>query len=231
MNALEKTSAKDIAHILAKVALSTIPAGGGPAVELFQWLIQSPREKRLTEWMNDVGEKLQALEKTGFNLDELQENERFISAVMHASQLAARTHQNIKREALRNAILNIGLSQDLDETMEYLFFRYIDELSEMHFRMLEVFQKPTLPPGIASIDLKNIIKTAIPELNNRENIFHLLWKNLSDLGLITTSMNIMYPQEGYLGQLTTDLGDELLKFIKEPPETQSHADIPERLPK
>ena len=110
----------DVAHTLAKAGLSAIPVVGGPAVELFQYLIQPPLEKRRGEWMAQVGEKLQELEAKGLKLDELQKNEEFVSAVMHASQIALRTHQAAKLDALRNAIINVAKGQAPDEALPQL---------------------------------------------------------------------------------------------------------------
>src|SRR5690554_283904 len=96
----------DIAHAVTKSGLSAIPIVGGPAAELFQNVIQPPLEKRRAEWMAQVGEKLQEMEAKGLKLEELQQSEEFLSAVMHASQIALRAHQAAKLDALRNAILN-----------------------------------------------------------------------------------------------------------------------------
>ena len=61
----------DAAHAIAKAVLSAIPLIGGPAVELFQSVIQPPLEKRRELWMVSVGEKLYELEANGFNLESL----------------------------------------------------------------------------------------------------------------------------------------------------------------
>ena len=94
-----KQSKGDVAHSLTKAGLSVIPVVGGPAVELFQLLIQPPLEKRRTEWMADVGEKLRELEVKGLKLEDLQKNEEFVSAVMYASHVALRTHKAEKLNA------------------------------------------------------------------------------------------------------------------------------------
>lgn len=51
-----KKSAGDIAHTSAKAALSALPYVGGPAVELFQLVLQPPLEKRRAEWMERIAE-------------------------------------------------------------------------------------------------------------------------------------------------------------------------------
>jgi len=68
-------SSGGVAHSVAKSGLAAIPVLGGAAVELFQNVVQPPLEKRRSEWMAQVGEKLQELEDKGLDLETLQENE------------------------------------------------------------------------------------------------------------------------------------------------------------
>jgi hypothetical protein len=63
--------------------------------------------------MSEVGEKLLELEAQGLKLEDLQSNEQFISAVMHASLAVIRTQQEAKLTALRNAIINVAIGQPL----------------------------------------------------------------------------------------------------------------------
>lgn len=135
----------DTAHAIIKAGLSAIPIVGGPAAELFQNVVQPPLEKRRNKWVNQVGEKLKELEAKGLNLEELQQNEQFISSVMHASQLALRTHQTVKLNALRNALVNIATGQGPEEAIQHMFLDFIDSLSEMHLRILKIFQAPVPP--------------------------------------------------------------------------------------
>jgi hypothetical protein len=129
-----KASKSDVAHTLVKAGLSAIPIYGGPAAELFQAVIQPPLERRRIAWMEQVGEKLKELEKSGFDLGKLQNDERFISAVMHASQLALRTHQKAKLDALHNAIFNVAKGQSPDEALQHMFLDFVDSLSELYPR-------------------------------------------------------------------------------------------------
>jgi hypothetical protein len=159
------TSSKgDVAHTLAKAGLSAVPILGGPAAELFQAIIQPPLERRRQAWMEQVGEKMKKLENKGFNLGKLQNDERFISAVMHASQLALRTHQKEKLDALRNAILNVAKGQSPDEALQHMFLDFIDSLSELHLRILRLFQSPPPSPGVSVAGLNFVLEQNIPEL-------------------------------------------------------------------
>jgi mannose-6-phosphate isomerase-like protein (cupin superfamily) len=84
--------------------------------------------------MEEVGEKLGELEAKGLKLESLQSNEQFVTAVMHASQVALRTHQAGKLDALRNAVLNVAKGQAPDETVQHLFFGFVDSATHGQFR-------------------------------------------------------------------------------------------------
>ncbi len=207
----------DVAHALAKAGLSLIPYAGGPAVELFQLLVQPPLEKRRSEWMQAVGEKLQQLEDRGLKLADLQTNEQFISAVMHATQAAMRTHVAAKREALRNAILNVATGQAPDETVQHLLLSFVDDLTEMHLRILRVFHQPAPPEGLSMGGLSTILEHCIPDLRNRRDIYDQLWKDLYSRGLVNSEgLHVTMSGSGLAARRTTGLGEALLQFIAEP---------------
>ncbi len=48
---ITRRSAGDVVHAVTKAGLSAIPVAGGPAVELFQFVVQPPLEKRREAWM------------------------------------------------------------------------------------------------------------------------------------------------------------------------------------
>lgn len=204
----------DTAHAIAKAGLSVIPIIGGPAVELFQYVIQPPLEKRRERWMADIGEKLHELEANGLKLESLQANEQFISAVMYASQIVLRTHQEAKLEALRNAILNVANGQAPDETFQNMFFNFIDSLTEEHLRILKVFQAPNSPPMMEMGSLNAILEYNIPESQGQKDLYDQLWKDLFSRGLVNTDrMNITLSGRGLTEKQTTAIGDAFLKFI------------------
>jgi hypothetical protein len=84
-----KPGALDHLHSAVRVPLAGIPYFGGPLVELFSIIVQPPLVKRQQKWMADVEVELQKLHEAGFDLDSLAENERFITAVIKASQSAS----------------------------------------------------------------------------------------------------------------------------------------------
>jgi hypothetical protein len=206
----------DVAHTLVKAGLSAVPIYGGPAAELFQLIIQPPLERRRLAWMEQVGEKLKELEDKGFDLGKLQNDERFISAVMHASQLALRTHQKAKLEALRNAILNVAKGQSPDEALQHMFLDFVDSLSELHLRILRLFQAPPPSSSVSMAGLNFVLEQNIPELRGRREVYDQFWNDLRSRGLVdTVGLHTTASARDLEMKHTSNLGDAFLKFISE----------------
>lgn len=212
-----KKSKGDIVHAITKAGLSSIPVVGGPAAELFQNVIQPPLEKRREEWMARVGEKLRELETAGLTLEDLQKSEEFISAVMHASHIALRTHQENKLTALRNAIVNVAKRQAPEEALQHVFLNLVDSFTELHLRILKEFQAPTPPANVSMGGLSTILERNIPELRSKRELYDQLWKDLFSRGLVNTgSLHVTMTGHGLGQKRTTGIGDAFLKFIEEP---------------
>ncbi len=210
-------SGGDVAHSIVKAGLSAIPVFGGTVAELFQNVMQSPIERRRGAWRVQVGERLQKLEETGFDLETLQENEQFISAVMYASQLALRTHEKEKLVALCNAIVNIAKGQAPEDAMQHIFLNLIDMLTELHIQILKLFQAPTPPPGTLMGGLGKVLEYHMPEMRGQSKLYKQLWKDLYMRGLVTTEgMNITMDEKDLRQKRTTELGDMFLGFIENP---------------
>jgi hypothetical protein len=97
---LPESTKDDATHASSRASCRQFHFLGGVAAEVFQFVVQPPLEERRSDWMRQVGEDLQQLQEQGLTLDNLQSNEKFISAVMHASQIAIRTHHEEKIQAL-----------------------------------------------------------------------------------------------------------------------------------
>lgn len=212
-----KASAGDAAHAIAKAGLSSIPVIGGPAVELFQYLIQPPLEHRRSQWMHKVGNRLLELESRGFNIEELGRNEDFVSVVMHASQIALRTHQEEKREALGNAVLNVAMGQSPHEALQHMFLEWTDTLSVLHLQILKLFQRPTPPPSLSMGGLSSVLEYNMPQLQGQARIYNQVWRDLYSRGLINTEgLNVTMSGRGLSEKRTSEIGDAFLAFISEP---------------
>ena len=211
-----KPTTEDLAHAIAKMGLSAIPGIGGTAVEVFQFLIQSPIERRRDTFVQQLGEKFLELEARGIKWENLQQNEQFISVVLHASQAALRTHQTEKLAALRNAITNVAQDKNLDDTLLHVLLSHIDTLSEMHLRILKVFQAPKVPSewdGDRQLHpVYELVSHNMPELKGSE-IGQLLMIDLNNRGLMAVELHQGQSAEGWRRSHITFLGESLLRLI------------------
>lgn len=210
-------SGGDVAHAAVKAGLSAIPVLGGTAAEIFQFVIQPPLERRRVEWMAAVGEKLRELEERGVNLEELSKNEEFVSAAMQASNIALRTHQQEKLDALRNAVLNIAVGQAPDDALQHMFFRWVDSFSPLHLRILKFFQAPEPQPGVSMGGLSSVLEARMPDLRGQRLVYDQIWKDLYAGGLVNTDgLHAIMSETGLRERRTSPLGDAFLRFISDP---------------
>ena len=216
----------DWAHTIAKGALSAIPAVGGPAAELLAAIIVPPLARRRDEWIRALADGLHVLEARveGFTIAGLAENEAFVSTVMQATTVAVRTHQQEKREALRNAVLNVAAGRAPDEDRQGMFLSWEDTFTAWHLRLLRVFQDPRLAVGNRADDigmgsLGHLIERLFPELRREPAFYDQVWRDLYTRGLTNTdSLHATMTGNGLVSKRTTELGDVFLSFIAVPPE-------------
>jgi len=101
-------SGKDYAYVIVKGAISSLPVPivGGNAAEILSLILATPLSQRQDELVSSIAQGLVELQEKveGFKLEDLSENNIFITTVMQATQASLRNHQQEKLEALRNAV-------------------------------------------------------------------------------------------------------------------------------
>jgi hypothetical protein len=137
----------DLVLRLMKAGISAIPGVGGPVVELMN-ILGSPIERRRLEWLTALGEDLSRLKEQVADLTDrkLSENAAFVSAVLQATQIAGRTHQEKKLEALRNAVLNVAAGSAPEDDIQSMFLDAVDSLTASHVRFLSALAKARVAP-------------------------------------------------------------------------------------
>ncbi len=215
----------DVAHAVVKGALGAIPYAGGMASEFFALFIKPPITKRLEAWMESVSQKLTQLSEKaeGFRVENLSEDEVFVTAIMQATQSAVRTHQQEKLDALRNAVLNVALHTSPDEDVHLMFLGFIDRFTPWHLRVLTYFHKN--PPSWMLGSDPAYLAGAFPELlehvegrlGGKVEFFQQIVHDLERSGLIDTES----PPRATSGHgrpvgKCTGLGKEFLQFITSP---------------
>ena len=171
-------SAGDQVHAVVRAGLGAIPVAGTALQEILAAVVVPPLERRRNEWMTDIGERLLALENTrGLRIEDLSRDEAFITTITHATQAAFRTHDEVKLEALKNAVSNAACPGAPEDALQVLFVSFVDQLSPWHLRLLAFFESPISrfeqADPILSTPLRSVtpaIVAAIPDLRSRDRV-------------------------------------------------------------
>jgi len=226
-----KPTKGDHAHTVAKAVVAAL---GGPVGEFLGGLVRPPLEKRLEAWCAEVIRGLGELEKrSALNWSSLPANEEFISTVQHATQIAMRTHQEEKLEALRNAVLNVAVGTAPSTDLQLMFMIFVDAFTPWHLRMLKFLQDPkrslsaagkTLP---ANVTLYGAMGEALPIASLPEGFCEQVLLDLVNRSLVNTEdlqegqaltswPHVFLSREEAKEKRTTPLGDAFLAFIESP---------------
>jgi hypothetical protein len=105
-------STGDALHSIVKSALAL---GAGPLAELFSFLVQSPFEKRMLQWMERCEMRFRHLAARDRTIVEaLPTNEEFVSVFIAATQAAIRTHHQDKRRMLASAVEHSAIGAGIE---------------------------------------------------------------------------------------------------------------------
>lgn len=137
----------DVALGLTRAALAAIPFVGGSITELLSLVLAPAVNHRRDTWLKDLADGLEQLENDKFRIEDLQDNDTFISSVIQATRSALSTHRQEKRSALRNALLNIAVGTPFDEEKELFFLTSIDAFSVTHLELMRLFSDRAVYPA------------------------------------------------------------------------------------
>lgn len=227
--AVPHNTAAEWGLVTAKALVSLIPFAGGPAAEVLGAIIAPRIEHRTTEWLEGIAKGLDELSKRVAKLtpERLSQDEAFTTAFLHASQIALRTHQEEKRQALQNAVLNVAIGDAPDDSLQLMFLDALDTLTPWHLNLLKCVANPTewaaqreYPVYDTKLDAAVIFGAVYRDKMPAEN-FHLqLLEDLYSRGLAANKMNPRGPltphdEEDAL-PFITDMGRKFLAFIATP---------------
>ena len=77
-------------------------------------------------------------------VENLIQNEAFISASIQVARIVVGTHQEEKRKYLRNALLNIALNKGPDEIRQQVFMNAIEAFSPAHVKAVDLIWRGSL---------------------------------------------------------------------------------------
>jgi len=132
-------------------------------VNLFiDFIFPSIHEKRLEKWRDEVYERLlELINAKNLTVEDLSNNDEFITILKQSLLVASRTHQEEKLLFLKNIIVN-SIDSDLTTDYKLIFNRLVDELSPTHIKILK-----------HSIDNQDILK----ETKKYEDYYNLIIKS------------------------------------------------------
>jgi hypothetical protein len=134
----------DAGVTVIRALIAAIPFVGGSITEAWAGFFSSPLARRREGWLRDLALTVADVQREMPNLtpESLQNNDQFISAVLSATVIAVRTHRKEKLHALRNAAVSSLLNPDIDEDLQEMFMRYVDDFTPWHLRVLQAFHDP-----------------------------------------------------------------------------------------
>ena len=221
-----KPSVGDFAHKVVKTTLASVPVAGSFLSEIFTTVVAEPSSKRRDQVLIGIDARLIELANKIEDFEaNLASNEVFLSTVSQAYQIAMRTHQEEKLEALLNAVSN-SATGNLDDNLQHMFLMFIDSFTEWHLRILNLIDNPSKsleergkPTNFNMGSISQVLISVYPELRGRDDITKQIWKDLYNRGLTNTSedsLKTMMSGSGMLAPRTSDLGKTFIKFINIP---------------
>jgi hypothetical protein len=230
-------SKDDTLHLGGQVTVSTaatlvgstlgIPVLGGLLSAFYSGVLAPPLAKRTQEWMLILYERLKDLEKKteGFKLEDLAENQLFITTFLHVYNIALRTHYEEKLEALRNVVINAAKLTNVEDDATLIFTNFIDTFTRWHIKIFvhldetsQVINDFRASGKHFSMNALEKVLNDFPELNEDSDIAVQVIKDLQNRGLIKSDAEpefiLSKPHDESTSQSnTTVLGKRFVKII------------------
>ncbi|MEG1310469.1 MAG: hypothetical protein RR942_06600 [Romboutsia sp.] len=195
--------------------------------ELLDIIFTSPVEKRKEEWLIYLAEGLEELRnKVGEqSLESLKDNELFTTIVLDATSIAMKTHQELKRQALRNACLNCAEGTKLNEDIQLIFTKNIDSLTNLDLQLLIYFENPIkrfeengecVDTSFGNGSVTDGLYRYYPKIKGQDEIISNRIKTLYNLGFVSISdIGGTMSLNGVYSPRLTNMGKQFVSFIRE----------------
>lgn len=130
----------DIAHaMVVKAAVSAIPLVGPFASELAQMVVVSPAQRRTQDFLEQVVERIHALEEKGVSPSDLASDEGFQDVLAAAIDAGRRNASEEKRSRLL-ACIDSAAALDVPAGKQRFYVRCVEDLTNGHFAVLQRFR-------------------------------------------------------------------------------------------
>ena len=213
---------RDRVRVGMDAGLAAIPYAGGSLQVLVEAVIVPSITKRRESWFVALGEIVAKLQQGGFDIARLADDEAFVTALGDASRIAMGTHLAEKLDLLKNCLLHMAVDDNRDDFLDLRLFGFVDELAPEHFVVLDYlndplgwFEKKVIPvPNISHGSPMSALQEA--RLPIEGMALGIVLRELDGGGLAqSSSLTGIMSRDGVFAARTTDLGRELLDFVRE----------------
>jgi hypothetical protein len=210
----------DAVYAAAKTIAGLVPVGG----DVFEWFIESPLQRRKDKFLGEIKAAIEELARRHANLESLRNNDAFVDLVLKAMTIAMRNSHAEKRRALKNAIVNAGLSQTPGDIEQQMFVAWVGDFTEFHIRLLAFLDAPRewlskrgepAPPSKYARGIDMLATAALPGLKHNMGLASQIFRDLVNRGLLRETYHTMPAKVSYDSQ-TSDLGKRFIAFIADP---------------
>lgn len=201
------------------VGLNAVPYVGGSLAEALEYIFGSPLQRRRDAFFRTLGEAVVEIQKRGITVEQLTQNDDFVSAAMRAGVIAVGQHIEEKLEMLKACLVNQALPHVLSDLIAARFLELVNELEVQHIMVLRYADAPEqwytdhgLPLARMPGSRQQVFEQAELGLDPNEREFiaselHLRRLTSPTLGNVVTGDDLYRPW-------ITDLGHEFLNWIK-----------------
>lgn len=221
-----KKASRELLEKVVEGGVSMIPIAGGPVAVTFAYAIGRAHGRRMQLWLENLADDVAELQtrEGGLDFDTLAEDDRFIDAVVSTTRAAQATHDEDKLTALRNGVLNtLGPHAPTDDE-QLRFFRFVEQFSPAHLRLLHFFHDPgagfdaagITRPGYLAGGRATLLEDGMPEFRDKREWSALLFGDLYTAGLTNGSLQGMQSGASLWEAATSPLGDRFLAFVSDP---------------
>jgi hypothetical protein len=169
-----------------------VPLLGAVTVHVIAQFLVPGLERRREQWFKELADDFDRLKQMveGFSVENLAQNEAFVSATIQATRIAIGTHKQEKRELLRNALLNVAIGIAPEDDLQQSFLRYIEDFSVSHVRVLQFLAQPIEqlrrgPNSLTFNSYRHFIQAVFPNFSYQPDFLRQIFQDLHSRGLLT----------------------------------------------
>lgn len=218
----ERRSGADIAHSIVQAGVGAVPVLGSLLTEIIEVSWQPRLERRRAEWLSSLGARLESLAQEVTDVRDRVESDEFLEVFIEAARAAQATHEEEKRDALRNAVINTALEVEESQAWRLIFVNRLADLQPAHLHLLSFLADPRggleergiTPPDIYAGGRSSLVELAVPTWGRP--FYDQLYGDLARMSLTGgAGLHTTMTGAGVYQSELTEQGRRFLAFISE----------------